>query len=289
MNIGLRTRFLLQVRLSDSVVAIVHHRGRVFCSLANGRMAVFHRDPQTKEFCENKYREIVISPSPDSHSIRCVAVVLEEFIWCGYRNCMAVINAETLEVNIRRSAFSQLSANSRWSSGRFRAELITHLWIADSDEVQRSSSEGKSGSADGHCRRRSLDYHPNRLHFPTVSCEDSSTPTGACGSPQLRARHERDRLGASVAITPRMRFMSIDRVSLISGCGHRAANQPNDRHREAWLLVRADHLHRHHLQSTVDRYGKRSDSKPSVVLDGARRSPGIICAASYPTEKAEGS
>ncbi|XP_028969201.1 JNK-interacting protein 3 [Galendromus occidentalis] len=104
---------IMKVRLSDSVVAIAHHRGRVFCSLANGRMAVFHRDPQTKEFCGNKYREIVISPSPDSHSIRCVAVVLEEFIWCGYRNCMAVINAETLEVQTKFSVHPRKESQVR--------------------------------------------------------------------------------------------------------------------------------------------------------------------------------
>ncbi|OQR68546.1 JNK-interacting protein 3-like [Tropilaelaps mercedesae] len=104
---------ILKVRLSDCVVSIVHHRGRVFCSLANGRLAVFHRDPITREFSTSRYREVIVSPEHERHSLHCVGVVLDTKIWCGYRNTMTVLDAETLEIETRFSVHPRKDSQVR--------------------------------------------------------------------------------------------------------------------------------------------------------------------------------
>ncbi|XP_022667802.1 C-Jun-amino-terminal kinase-interacting protein 3-like isoform X3 [Varroa jacobsoni] len=116
---------ILKFKLSDCVLSIVHHRGRVFCSLANGRLAIFHRDPVTREFSASHFREIVVSPEPEKHSLHCVGVVLDTKIWCGYRNTMAVLDAQTLDMETRFSVHPRKDSQVRKMASASEGVWIT--------------------------------------------------------------------------------------------------------------------------------------------------------------------
>lgn len=94
----------------------------MFCSLANGRLAVFHRDPVTREFCANRYREIVVT---QGHALHCVGVVLDTKIWCGYRNTMAVVDVDTLQVETEFSVHPRKDCQVRRMASAGQGVWIT--------------------------------------------------------------------------------------------------------------------------------------------------------------------
>ncbi|XP_076337495.1 C-Jun-amino-terminal kinase-interacting protein 4-like isoform X3 [Tachypleus tridentatus] len=85
-------RCLHSIRLNDSVLSIVHTRGRVFVALADGTVAVFHR-------CEDGQWDLInyhiVDLGHPHQSIRCLSVV-DDHLWCGHRNRVQVIDAKTL-------------------------------------------------------------------------------------------------------------------------------------------------------------------------------------------------
>ncbi|OXA53198.1 JNK-interacting protein 3 [Folsomia candida] len=84
---------LHKVKLPDSILAISHHRGRTFVSMANGTVAIFKRG--TDESWDVSGYHLVDWGQPH-HSIRCLSVVHEE-IWCGFRNKIYAIDVLTLQ------------------------------------------------------------------------------------------------------------------------------------------------------------------------------------------------
>ena len=113
------------VKLSDSVLQIIHSRGRVFVALANGQCCVFVRSTLTGEWDFTKYYVVDIgvvansniTGSSDStntksgptvgttsatnqmalYSIRCIESA-KDMIWLGYRNLVFILNSSTLKV-----------------------------------------------------------------------------------------------------------------------------------------------------------------------------------------------
>ena len=113
------------VKLSDSVLQIIHSRGRVFVALANGQCCVFMRSTLTGEWDFNQYYIIDIGivansgiigssdaintkPGPTGgtslttnqmalYSIRCIESA-KDMIWLGYRNLVFILNSKTLKV-----------------------------------------------------------------------------------------------------------------------------------------------------------------------------------------------
>lgn len=64
-------------------------------ALANGTIAIFHRDPADGEWDLKNYH--LLDLGKPHHSIRCM-IQVQNKIWCGYRNKIYVINPEMMKV-----------------------------------------------------------------------------------------------------------------------------------------------------------------------------------------------
>ncbi|CAF3309490.1 unnamed protein product [Rotaria socialis] len=83
-----------KVWLRHAIYSIVHVRGRVFVSLANEKLIVFHRHTDGTWNLNNLH---VITTGKSRESIRC-AVNVKESIWCGVANRVYIIDSQTLEI-----------------------------------------------------------------------------------------------------------------------------------------------------------------------------------------------
>ncbi|KAG8226788.1 hypothetical protein J437_LFUL002834, partial [Ladona fulva] len=106
-------RCIHSIKLKDSVLSIVHIRGRVLVALANGTVAVFRRHSfQKKENDDASSNEnseqqsagqwdlssyFLVDLGEPRKSIRCMTVVHSK-VWCGYGNIIHVLNPRTLEI-----------------------------------------------------------------------------------------------------------------------------------------------------------------------------------------------
>merc|ERR1719433_554990 len=88
-------RCIHSIRLKDSVLSIVHVRGRVMAALANGTVAIFHRAPDGQWDLLNYH---VLDLGQPRASIRCMIRVHHK-IWCGYRNKIFEMNPKTMTVD----------------------------------------------------------------------------------------------------------------------------------------------------------------------------------------------
>ncbi|CAL4065508.1 unnamed protein product, partial [Meganyctiphanes norvegica] len=87
-------RCLHSIKLKDSVLAIVHIRGRVLAALADGTVAIFHRQGDGQWDLTNYH---LLDLGKPHHSIRCMHVVHSK-VWCGYRNKIHVVDPKTMSV-----------------------------------------------------------------------------------------------------------------------------------------------------------------------------------------------
>ncbi|CAI4231242.1 unnamed protein product [Auanema sp. JU1783] len=85
---------LRKIKLPDAVLSIVHFKGRVFAALANGTIAVFHRD-KDGEWSDSGYHSIRVGKA--TSSVRALCVVGGN-VWGAYKNCIIVIDGESLQV-----------------------------------------------------------------------------------------------------------------------------------------------------------------------------------------------
>ncbi|XP_055893342.1 C-Jun-amino-terminal kinase-interacting protein 3-like isoform X3 [Biomphalaria glabrata] len=88
-------RCLHSVKLRDSVVGIVHVKGRVLVSLADGTVAIFHRAADGQWDLLNYH---LIDLGKPKHSIRCITVVAGKYVWCGYKNKIHIIDPEKMSI-----------------------------------------------------------------------------------------------------------------------------------------------------------------------------------------------
>ncbi|KAF8359952.1 unc-16 [Pristionchus pacificus] len=86
-------RCIRRIKMPDAVLAIVYVAGRVFAALANGTIAVFHRNKQGTWSTEG-YHVILVGRA--FNSVRNLTVV-EGRLWAAYKNCIVVINPTTLD------------------------------------------------------------------------------------------------------------------------------------------------------------------------------------------------
>ncbi|VDO40884.1 unnamed protein product [Onchocerca flexuosa] len=80
--------------MSDAVLSILHYKGRVFSALANGSIAVFHRDANGG-WSEAGYHLITVGRA--TSSVRSLSIV-GDLLWAAYRNCIIVIDPKELIV-----------------------------------------------------------------------------------------------------------------------------------------------------------------------------------------------
>uniref|UniRef100_F1KSA5 JNK-interacting protein n=1 Tax=Ascaris suum TaxID=6253 RepID=F1KSA5_ASCSU len=86
---------LRRIKMPDSVLCILHYKGRVFAALANGSIAVFHRE-ESGGWSETGYHTITVGRA--TSSVRSLSVVAGR-IWAAYRNCIIVIDPKDLTVH----------------------------------------------------------------------------------------------------------------------------------------------------------------------------------------------
>ncbi|KAH3833821.1 hypothetical protein DPMN_107137 [Dreissena polymorpha] len=86
---------LHSVKLRDSVLNIVHVKGRVLVALADGTVAIFHRHTDGHWDVENYH---LLDLGRPHHSIRCMAVIANKHVWCGYRNKIHVVDPQSMSI-----------------------------------------------------------------------------------------------------------------------------------------------------------------------------------------------
>eukprot|EP00794_Sanderia_malayensis_P007144 gene7144-7949_t len=85
---------LQSAKLKDSILSIVEVKGRVLVALADGTIAIFHRKPGGRWDLSNYH---LLDLGRPHHSIRCMTVV-HDYVWCGYRNKVQVIDPKTMKI-----------------------------------------------------------------------------------------------------------------------------------------------------------------------------------------------
>ncbi|XP_071127027.1 C-Jun-amino-terminal kinase-interacting protein 4-like isoform X21 [Mytilus edulis] len=88
-------RCLHSVKLEDAVLNIVHVKGRVLVALANGKVAIFHRAIDGQWDLQNYH---LLDLGKPHHSIRCMSVIANNHVWCGYRNKIHVVDPESMSI-----------------------------------------------------------------------------------------------------------------------------------------------------------------------------------------------
>uniref|UniRef100_A0A672I215 Sperm associated antigen 9 n=1 Tax=Salarias fasciatus TaxID=181472 RepID=A0A672I215_SALFA len=85
---------LHSIKLKDSVLGIVHVKGRVLVGLSDGTLAIFHRGEDGQWDLTNYH---LLDLGRPHHSIRCMSVVHDR-VWCGYRNKIHVVHPKAMKI-----------------------------------------------------------------------------------------------------------------------------------------------------------------------------------------------
>ncbi|XP_055085755.1 C-Jun-amino-terminal kinase-interacting protein 4 isoform X2 [Periophthalmus magnuspinnatus] len=93
-SVAQRKRCLHSVKLKDSVLGIVHVKGRVLVGLSDGTIAIFHRGADGQWDMTNYH---LITLGRPHQSIRCMSVVHDK-VWCGSRNKIYVVQPRAMNI-----------------------------------------------------------------------------------------------------------------------------------------------------------------------------------------------
>jgi len=147
------------IKLPDAVLAIIHVRGRVLVAMANGQVAIFSRRSIDGEWDFSYYW--LLELAPPTVAVRCLTRVHSN-VWAAFRNKIAVIDPETLRVEVcfeahprKESQIRQLcwAGDGVWISIRldssirlFHAHDYRHLQDVDVEPyVSKMLGTGKLG------------------------------------------------------------------------------------------------------------------------------------------------
>ncbi|XP_041812591.1 sperm associated antigen 9a isoform X4 [Chelmon rostratus] len=146
------------IKLKDSILSIVHVKGRVLVALADGTLAIFHRGVDGQWDLTNYH---LLDLGRPHHSIRCMTVVHDK-VWCGYRNKIYVIQPKAMRIEKSFDAHPRKESQVRqlawvgdgiWVSIRldstlrlFHAHTYQHLQDVDIEPyVSKMLGTGKLG------------------------------------------------------------------------------------------------------------------------------------------------
>ncbi|XP_077068483.1 C-Jun-amino-terminal kinase-interacting protein 3 isoform X28 [Siphateles boraxobius] len=149
---------LHSIKLKDSVLSLVHVKGRVLVALADGTLAIFHRAEDGQWDLSNYHLMDLGRPH---HSIRCMAVVHDK-VWCGNKNKIHVIQPKSMQIEKSFDAHPRKESQVRqlawigdgvWVSIRLDSTLrlyhaLTHQHLQDVDiepYVSKMLGTGKLG------------------------------------------------------------------------------------------------------------------------------------------------
>uniref|UniRef100_A0A4W6E0T0 Sperm associated antigen 9a n=1 Tax=Lates calcarifer TaxID=8187 RepID=A0A4W6E0T0_LATCA len=147
------------IKLKDSILSIVHVKGRVLVALADGTLAIFHRSIVDGQWDLTNYH--LLDLGRPHHSIRCMTVVHDK-VWCGYRNKIYVIQPKAMRIEKSFDAHPRKESQVRqlawvgdgiWVSIRldstlrlFHAHTYQHLQDVDIEPyVSKMLGTGKLG------------------------------------------------------------------------------------------------------------------------------------------------
>ncbi|XP_026072322.1 C-Jun-amino-terminal kinase-interacting protein 4-like isoform X3 [Carassius auratus] len=193
------------VRLKDSILNIVHVKGRVLVALTDGTLAIFHRGLDSQWDLTNYH---LLDLGRPHHSIRCMTIVHDK-VWCGYRNKIYVIQPRAMKIEKSFDAHPRKESQVRqlalvgdgiWVSIRldstlrlFHAHTFQHLQDVDIEPyVSKMLGTGKLGFS--FVRITALMVSCNRLWVGTGNGVIISIPlsdsVGQCGYLGQRAAHK---------------------------------------------------------------------------------------------------
>ncbi|XP_060757583.1 sperm associated antigen 9a isoform X2 [Neoarius graeffei] len=146
------------VKLKDSILNIVHVKGRVLVALADGTLAIFHRGLDSQWDLTNYH---LLDLGRPHHSIRCMSVVHDK-VWCGYRNKIYIVHPRAMKIEKSFDAHPRKESQVRqlawvgdgiWVSIRldstlrlFHAHTFQHLQDVDIEPyVSKMLGTGKLG------------------------------------------------------------------------------------------------------------------------------------------------
>ncbi|KAL8585682.1 hypothetical protein ACOMHN_053180 [Nucella lapillus] len=152
-------RCLHSVKLKDSILGIVHVKGRVFVALADGTLAIFHRGTDGQWDLLNYH---ILDLGRPKSSIRCMTVVANSRVWCGYKNKVHIIRPQDMAIEKQFDAHPRKESQVRqlcwvgdgvWVSIRLDSTLRlyharTHQHLQDVDiepYVSKMLGTGKLG------------------------------------------------------------------------------------------------------------------------------------------------
>ncbi|KAM3860087.1 C-Jun-amino-terminal kinase-interacting protein 4 [Diretmus argenteus] len=169
---------LHSIKLKDSVLGIVHVKGRVLVGLSDGTLAIFHRGVDGQWDLTNYH---LLDLGRPHHSIRCMTVVHDK-VWCGYRNKIYVVQPKAMRIEKSFDAHPRKESQVRqlawdgdgiWVSIRldstlrlFHAHTFQHLQDVDIEPyVSKMLGTGKLGFS--FVRITALTVSCNRLWIGT--------------------------------------------------------------------------------------------------------------------------
>ncbi|KAL1263874.1 hypothetical protein QQF64_004229, partial [Cirrhinus molitorella] len=191
---------LHSIKLKDSILGIVHVKGRVLVALADGTLAIFHRGVDGQWDLTNYH---LLDLGRPHHSIRCMTVVHDK-VWCGYRNKIFVVQPKAMKIEKSFDAHPRKESQVRqlawdgdgiWVSIRldstlrlFHAHTYQHLQDVDIEPyVSKMLGTGKLGFS--FVRITALMVSCNRLWVGTgngviisIPLSEKSKDTAAAGS-----------------------------------------------------------------------------------------------------------
>ncbi|XP_077406600.1 C-Jun-amino-terminal kinase-interacting protein 4 isoform X3 [Vanacampus margaritifer] len=149
---------LHSIKLKDSVLGIVHVKGRVLVGLSDGTLAIFHRGADGQWDLTNYH---LLDLGKPHHSIRCMTAVHDK-VWCGFRNKIYVVQPKAMKIEKSFDAHPRKESQVRqlawdgdgiWVSIRldstlrlFHAHTFQHLQDVDIEPyVSKMLGTGKLG------------------------------------------------------------------------------------------------------------------------------------------------
>ncbi|XP_041356747.1 C-Jun-amino-terminal kinase-interacting protein 4-like isoform X3 [Gigantopelta aegis] len=152
-------RCLHSVKLRDSILSVVHVKGRVLVALADGTVAIFHRASDGQWDLKNYH---LLDLGKPHHSIRCMTVIAGKHVWCGYKNKIHIIDPQSMKISKSFDAHPRKESQVRqlawvgdgvWISIRLDSTLrlyhaYTHQHLQDVDiepYVSKMLGTGKLG------------------------------------------------------------------------------------------------------------------------------------------------
>ncbi|XP_076027920.1 C-Jun-amino-terminal kinase-interacting protein 4 isoform X2 [Genypterus blacodes] len=169
---------LHSIKLKDSILGIVHVKGRVLVGLSDGTVAIFHRGEDGQWDLTNYH---LLDLGRPHYSIRCMTVVHDK-VWCGYRNKIYVVQPKAMRIEKSFDAHPRKESQVRqlawdgdgiWVSIRldstlrlFHAHTYQHLQDVDIEPyVSKMLGTGKLGFS--FVRITALTVSCNRLWIGT--------------------------------------------------------------------------------------------------------------------------